>query len=86
MPCTATEISSGPKRCHRCNSGEKWWLDTRELNADAKLRDIPVILMSGYTEQEVTTRFAGQGLAGFLQKPFQFRKLCDTVSEVLSTS
>ena len=31
---------------------------------------IPVILMSGYSEQEATARFSGRGLAGFIQKPF----------------
>ena len=29
---------------------------------------IPVILCSGYNEQEATQRFAGKGLAGFVQK------------------
>ncbi len=32
--------------------------------------DVRVLLMSGYTEKEATRRFSGQGLAGFLQKPF----------------
>jgi PAS domain S-box-containing protein len=31
---------------------------------------IPVVLMSGYSEQEATARFSGKGLAGFIQKPF----------------
>jgi PAS domain S-box-containing protein len=31
---------------------------------------VPVLLMSGYTEQDAVARFSGQGLAGFLQKPF----------------
>jgi PAS domain S-box-containing protein len=31
---------------------------------------LPVILMSGYNEQDAVARFAGSGLAGFLQKPF----------------
>jgi signal transduction histidine kinase/CheY-like chemotaxis protein len=31
---------------------------------------VPVILCSGYTEQEAVQRFVGTGLAGFLQKPF----------------
>jgi CheY-like chemotaxis protein/two-component sensor histidine kinase len=32
---------------------------------------LPVILMSGYSEQEATSRFAGRGLSGFIQKPFR---------------
>ncbi len=31
---------------------------------------LPVILMSGYNEGDAVARFAGKGLAGFLQKPF----------------
>ena len=31
---------------------------------------VPVVLMSGYNEQDVITQFAGKGLAAFLQKPF----------------
>jgi hypothetical protein len=34
-----------------------------------------VILSSGFNEQDATNRFAGKGLAGFIQKPFQFDKL-----------
>jgi two-component system cell cycle sensor histidine kinase/response regulator CckA len=32
--------------------------------------DVPVIVTSGYAEEEVAKRFAGAGLAGFLPKPF----------------
>jgi PAS domain S-box-containing protein len=45
--------------------------------------DVRVILMSGYAEQEVTTRFAGQGLAGFVQKPFQLPTLIAKVRQAL---
>jgi CheY-like chemotaxis protein len=31
---------------------------------------VPVILMSGYTEQDAAARFPGLGLSGFVQKPF----------------
>jgi signal transduction histidine kinase/ActR/RegA family two-component response regulator len=37
--------------------------------------DLPVILMSGYSEQEVMARFDGRELVGFLQKPFQLSDL-----------
>jgi len=33
--------------------------------------ELPVVLMSGYSEQDAVTRFGTDGLAGFLQKPFQ---------------
>jgi PAS domain S-box-containing protein len=48
--------------------------------------DIPVILSSGYNEQEVVNRFVGQGLAGFIQKPYQAAELMEKLKEVLSKS
>jgi len=42
-----------------------------------------VLLMSGYNEQEVTQRFVGRGLAGFLQKPFRADELYATVARTL---
>ena len=42
-----------------------------------------VILTSGYNEQEATRRFAGQGLAGFVQKPYQSLSLIQKLREVL---
>jgi signal transduction histidine kinase/ActR/RegA family two-component response regulator len=45
----------------------------RELRAlDPRVR---VILSSGYNELEVVQRFAGQGLAGFVQKPYRLADL-----------
>ena len=32
--------------------------------------DIPIVLMSGYNEQDAVGRFAGQSLTAFVQKPF----------------
>jgi CheY-like chemotaxis protein len=32
---------------------------------------IPVVLTSGYSEQDVLAEFLGRGLAGFLAKPYQ---------------
>ena len=49
-----------------------------------KMRVRPVVLMSGYTEQDATARFNGKGLSGFIQKPFEaadllarIRAVCD---------
>lgn len=44
---------------------------------------LPVVLMSGYSEQEARARFAENGIAGFLQKPFQIRTLREKVESVL---
>jgi PAS domain S-box-containing protein len=54
------------------------------IGALRRLRpDVRVILMSGYAEPEVMARFAGQGLAGFVQKPFQLPTLLAKVREAL---
>jgi CheY-like chemotaxis protein len=45
---------------------------------------VRVVLSSGYSETEATTRFAGQSLSGFLAKPFTTRALVDCVRDVLS--
>jgi CheY-like chemotaxis protein/two-component sensor histidine kinase len=37
--------------------------------------DVKVILMSGYSEMDVMTHFAGKHLAGFLQKPFRIDQM-----------
>jgi PAS domain S-box-containing protein len=37
--------------------------------------DVRVILCSGFSEQEITERFAGEGIAGFLQKPYGIKAL-----------
>jgi len=45
--------------------------------------DVPVILMSGYNRSESAERFAGRGLAGFIQKPFEATRLAEAISAVL---
>jgi len=45
--------------------------------------ELPVILCSGYSESDATRRFAGMGLAGFLQKPFSLGQLHEAVCKAL---
>ena len=45
---------------------------------------IPVILSSGYNEQESIQEFLGRGLAGFLQKPYTLRALEQIVQQALA--
>ena len=45
--------------------------------------DVPVLLTSGYNEQEVIDRFAGRKMAGFIQKPFQKAALSSKLREIL---
>src|SRR3990172_5365039 len=45
--------------------------------------DVRVVLTSGYNEEEATQRFTGQGLAAFLQKPYEIKDLGDVLGQVL---
>ena len=45
--------------------------------------DVPVLMSSGYSEQDVTQRFAGKGLAGVIQKPYQSEALIAKLREAL---
>jgi two-component system cell cycle sensor histidine kinase/response regulator CckA len=45
--------------------------------------DLPVILSSGYNEVEAMRRFEGQGLAGFVQKPYTAERLVKKVKAAL---
>ena len=58
--------------------GEEAFRELRRLSSGVK-----VILTSGYSEREVTHRFAGKGLAGFAQKPFRPGDLVSIVRQVL---
>ncbi len=49
-------------------------------------RDVVAILSSGYNQTEVTPRFEGKGLGGFIQKPYSPRVLAARVMEVLRTT
>jgi CheY-like chemotaxis protein len=46
-------------------SGEEVFAELRSIRPG-----VPVILSSGYNEQDATRRFAPAGLAGFIQKPY----------------
>jgi CheY-like chemotaxis protein len=44
--------------------------------------DVKVIISSGFSEQEVTQKFAGRGLAGFIQKPYRLSVLKEAIRAV----
>lgn len=52
--------------------------ELRRLNPEVR-----VLLTSGYSEQSSTPRFAGKGLAGFLQKPYSAKRLIEAVYGLL---
>jgi two-component system, cell cycle sensor histidine kinase and response regulator CckA len=47
--------------------------------------DIRILLMSGYSEAEVTGLFEGKTLTGFIQKPFSFESLREKIHVALTT-
>jgi two-component system, cell cycle sensor histidine kinase and response regulator CckA len=51
----------------------------RQLNPGIK-----IILASGYTQEDVASRFAGKGLSGVLQKPFSIDKLTRLLAAALT--
>ncbi|NIA22332.1 MAG: response regulator, partial [Anaerolineaceae bacterium] len=53
----------------------------RELRRIRK--DIRVIMSSGYNQQDVTQRFVGKGIAGFIQKPYELKALAHTLQSIL---
>jgi len=60
-------------------NGEEAFREIRRIDPDAR-----VILMSGYNEQHATNSFAGKGLAGFLQKPYQLAALREALREAIT--
>lgn len=47
---------------------------------------VPVLIMSGYSEAEVSSRIAESGANGFIQKPFQSNDLLTRVCQLLQPS
>ncbi len=61
--------------------GEEAFSEMRRIKPDVK-----VLLSSGYNEQTATNRFAGKGLAGFIQKPYTVKGLLSKVRELLGNT
>ena len=59
-------------------SGEEAFSEMRRVRDDVK-----VLLSSGYNEQDATSRFAGKGLAGFIQKPYKPSALVKKIRHIL---
>lgn len=60
-------------------NGEEVFRELRRRNPD-----LPVIISSGYSENEIAPRFAGKKLAGFIQKPYRLASLHETIIKSLS--
>ena len=61
--------------------GEETYRELRRIRPYTR-----VILSSGYNEQEITSRFAGKGLAGFIQKPYGVRQLREKIRHGLEAA
>jgi len=59
-------------------SGEETLVHLKRMNPEVR-----VLLMSGYSEQEASTRFNGKGVAAFMQKPYTPQDLQEKISEIL---
>ena len=52
--------------------------ELRQLNPEVR-----IVLASGYSHEDVATRFAGKGLDGVLQKPYTLAKLREALSGLM---
>jgi len=59
--------------------GEETFREIRKVRSD-----VPVILSSGYSGKEVSRRFSGKDIAGFLQKPYRSEELVTAIRRALS--
>jgi len=59
-------------------SGEEVLLALRGIRTS-----VPVLLSSGYTEQEALSKVAGDGPTGFVQKPYRPQELIEKVRGIL---
>jgi len=59
-------------------NGEDAFRKLRDIRSDVK-----VIMSSGFNEQEISKRFAGEDVTGFIQKPYRIAQLRDKLREVL---
>lgn len=55
-------------------NGEEVFYKLRAINAS-----VPILLVSGYSEQEVMEQFVNKGLAGFIQKPYTIDSLIQQI-------
>jgi len=58
--------------------GEETFQELRAIR-----QEVPVILSSGYAEQDATQKFSGKGLSGFIQKPYELDALGAVLRRVL---
>jgi PAS domain S-box-containing protein len=58
--------------------GEQCFRELRQIKPNVK-----VLMSSGYNEQEVTEKFVGKGLSGFIQKPYNLTLLKEAIKGMI---
>ncbi len=58
-------------------NGEEAFKELRHINPDVR-----VILASGYSQEDIAPKFAGKGLAAFIQKPYTLGKLREILAAI----
>lgn len=58
--------------------GEQCFRELRKLQPD-----VQVILSSGFSDEEVTGKFVGRGLVGFIQKPYKISALREIIQKMM---
>lgn len=58
--------------------GEQCFRELRQIDPA-----VQVIMSSGFSESEVTQKFVGKGLAGFVQKPYRLAELSKALREII---
>lgn len=61
--------------------GEEAFREMRRIR-----KGVRVLISSGYNENEISQRFAGKGIAGFIQKPYQLAGLSEKLKGILDDS
>ncbi|GAM07770.1 blue-light-activated protein [Geobacter sp. OR-1] len=59
--------------------GDQAFRELRTLDPEVK-----VVMSSGYNEHEINQKFAGKGLAGFIQKPYRLSTLKEVMQKALA--
>jgi len=58
-------------------NGEECFRELKEIKSGLK-----VVISSGFSEQEVSQKFAGRGMAGFIQKPYKLSELKKVIQKI----
>lgn len=59
--------------------GEEAFRELRRISTDVR-----VVISSGYNKQEVTRKFLGKDVAGFIQKPYNLETLGKVLQQIVA--